>query len=29
MSLFEEVLLVGILGVVFLGAAVWRFGRQE
>jgi len=24
-----EVVLVGALGLAFLGAAVWRFGRQE
>jgi hypothetical protein len=29
MSLVEEVLLVGVLGVAFIGAAVWRFGRQK
>lgn len=29
MSPVEEVLLVGVLGVAFIGAAVWRFGRQE
>jgi hypothetical protein len=29
MSLVEELLLVGVLGVAFIGAAVWRAGRQE
>jgi len=29
MSLVEEVALVGVLGIAFIGAAVWRFGRQE
>lgn len=29
MTLVEEVVLVGVLGIVFVGAAVWRFGRQE
>jgi hypothetical protein len=29
MSLVEEVVLVGVLGIAFIGAAVWRFGRQE
>jgi ABC-2 type transport system permease protein len=29
MTLVEEVVLIGVLGVVFLGAAAWRFRRQE
>ena len=29
MSLAEEVLLVGVLDVGFIGAGVWRSGRQE
>ena len=29
MSLVEEVALVGVLGLAFITAAVWRFGRQE
>lgn len=29
MSLVEEVALVGALGVIFIAAASWRFGRQE
>ena len=29
MSLVEEVVLVGVLGIAFIGAAVWRFGHQE
>jgi hypothetical protein len=29
MSLVEEVVLVGVLGIAFIGAAVWRFGGQE
>jgi ABC-2 type transport system permease protein len=29
MSLAEEVLLVGVLGVAFMSAAAWRFSRQE
>jgi ABC-2 type transport system permease protein len=29
MSLMEEVAVIGALGVVFLGAAAWAFGRQE
>ena len=28
-SLLEEVVLMGVLGIAFIGAAVWRFGRQE
>jgi len=29
MTLVEEVALIAVLGVVFLGAAAWRFGRNE
>jgi len=29
MTLVEEVAVVGVLGVIFLGLAVWAFGRQE
>jgi hypothetical protein len=29
MSLVEEDLLVGVLDVGFIGAGVWRLGRQE
>lgn len=29
MTFIEEVLLVGVLGIGFISAAAWRFGRQE
>ena len=29
MSLVEDALVVGVLGFAFIGAAVWRFGRQD
>jgi hypothetical protein len=29
MSLVEEVVLIGAIGIAFIAAAVWRFGRQE